>query len=88
MTLTKLELYVDILKNLAQNGSLKISNDASETNLNKENKKHLDFLLAQSLVEERKVSKLHLVYSITPRGLSVLKYFNALNQEFPITEET
>jgi DNA-binding PadR family transcriptional regulator len=39
------------------------------------------------LVEERTVGKRRIVYAITQRGITVLKYFRELRQVLPIIEE-
>lgn len=86
---TKLEMYIGILKTLAQNGSLETSNVAYETKISyNELKKHLSFLLTQGLVDEQKVDKQRMVYSITQQGITVLKYFKELKQVAPITNQT
>jgi len=51
-------------------------------------KEYLDFLTKQSLIEERAVGKSRTVFAITPRGITVLKYFRELKQALPIVEET
>jgi predicted transcriptional regulator len=50
-------------------------------------KEYLDFLIKQQLVEERMVGKRRVVYAITQRGITVLKYFRELKQVLPIVEE-
>jgi predicted transcriptional regulator len=50
-------------------------------------KEYLDFLLRQNLVEEQTVGKRRVVYAISQRGITVLKYFRELKQILPITEE-
>jgi predicted transcriptional regulator len=50
-------------------------------------KEYLDFLIKQSLVEERTIGKRRVVYAITQRGITVLKYFRELRQVLPIVEE-
>jgi DNA-binding PadR family transcriptional regulator len=47
----------------------------------------LDFLIKQGLVEERTIGKRRVVFAITPRGITVLKYFRELKQVLPIVEE-
>jgi predicted transcriptional regulator len=47
----------------------------------------LDFLLQKELVEERTVRKNRIVYAITQRGITVLKYFGDLKRMLPIEEE-
>jgi predicted transcriptional regulator len=50
-------------------------------------KEYLDFLIAQNLVEEKTVGKKRIVYAITERGITVLKYFRELKSVLPIIEE-
>jgi predicted transcriptional regulator len=50
-------------------------------------KEYLDFLIKQNLVEERTIGKRRIVYAITQRGITVLKYFRELKQVLPIVEE-
>ncbi len=84
---TKLEMYIGVLKVLAQNVSVKTTDVADSLNVRTcELKKCLTFLLKQGLVEERKLSDNGVVYLITQRGRRVLKYFKELKQELPIVE--
>ena len=88
MRRSKLEMYVDILKVLAQRGPLKLTHVMYKANVNcSVLKEYLDFLLKQGLVEEKIVGKRRVVYAITPRGVTVLKYFRELEQVLPIVEE-
>lgn len=56
-------------------------------------KRHLDFLVSNGLVEERRLSGKRVVYAINERGLSVfrtlrtLKYLEKLKKTLPIVEE-
>jgi predicted transcriptional regulator len=50
-------------------------------------KEYLDFLITQGLVEERTIGKRRVVFAITQRGVTVLKYFRELKQVLPIVEE-
>jgi len=54
-------------------------------------KQCLDFLIQHNLVEEQTLHKKRhttkLVYAITERGLTVLKYFREINNALQITEE-
>jgi predicted transcriptional regulator len=50
-------------------------------------KEYLGFLIKQNLVEERTVGKRRIVYAVTQRGITVLKYFRELKQVLPIVEE-
>jgi predicted transcriptional regulator len=88
MRRSKLEMYIDILKVLARKGPLKLTHVMYKANLNcgvlKDN---LEFLIKQGLVEERIVPKRRVVYAVTPRGITVLRYFKELKQVLPIVEE-
>lgn len=88
MRRSKLEMYVDILKVLAHRGPLKLTHIMYKANVNCEVlKEYLDFLLKQNLIEERIVSKNRVVYAVTQRGITVLKYFRELKMALPIVEE-
>ena len=89
MRRSKLEMYVDILKVLAQRGPLKLTHIMYKANVNcKVLKEYLDFLTKQGLVEEKIIRKERLVYVITQLGLTVLKQFRELKEVLPIVEET
>ncbi|MCX8153714.1 MAG: winged helix-turn-helix domain-containing protein [Candidatus Bathyarchaeota archaeon] len=88
MRRSKLEMYIDILKVLAQRGPLKLTHVMYKANVNcSVLKEYLDFLMKQGLVEERTIGKRRVVYAITQRGVTVLKYFRELKQVLPIVEE-
>src|SRR5271157_5322258 len=85
---SKLEMYVDILTVLAHRGPLKLTHVMYKANVNcSVLKEYLDFLIKQGLVEERTVGKRRVVYAVTQRGITVLKYFRELKQVLPIVEE-
>lgn len=85
---SKLEMYVDILTVLAHRGPLKLTHVMYKANVNcSVLKEYLDFLIKQGLVEERTVGKRRVVYAVTQRGITVLKYFKELKQVLPIVEE-
>jgi predicted transcriptional regulator len=50
-------------------------------------KEYLDFLIKQGLVEERTIGKRRVVFAVTQRGITVLKYFRELKEVLPIVEE-
>jgi predicted transcriptional regulator len=88
-----LELHIDILKALARHGPLKLTHIMYKANVNcSVLKQYLDFLIQHNLVEEqtlqKKRQKTKVVYAITERGLTVLKYFKELNIALHIVEET
>ena len=81
-------MYISILSVLAQRGPLKLTHVMYKANVNcSVLKEYLDFLLKQGLVEERIMRKQRVVYAVTPRGITVLKYFKELKQVLPIVEE-
>ncbi len=92
MRRSKLEMYIDVLKVLARHGPLKLTHIMYKANVNfAVLKQHLDFLVRQGLVEEQTVrkkrNKTRIVYAITERGRTVLKYFGEVNRALQITEE-
>lgn len=88
MRRSKLEMYVDILKVLARHGPLKLTHIMYKANVNcSVLKQYLDFLIEQNLVEEKSVGKKRIVYAISERGRTVLKYFRELRTVLPIVEE-
>ena len=89
MRRSKLEMYVDILKVLAHRGPLKLTHVMYKANVNcSVLKEYMEFLIKQGLVEERTIGKRRVIYAITQRGITVLKYFRELKQVLPIVEET
>ena len=89
MRRSKLEMYVDMLRVLAHKGPLKLTHIMYKANVNcSVLKENLDFLLKQGLVEERTIGKRRVVFAVTQRGITVLKYFHELKQMLPLVEET
>ena len=88
MRRSKMEIHLDILKTLAQKGPLKLTHIMYKANVNCcVLKQYLDFLTQQKLVEEKALRKEKIVYVITEKGLTVLKYFRELQIMLPIDEE-
>jgi len=92
MRRSKLEIHVDVLKVLARHGPLKLTHVMYKANVNcSVLKQHLDFLIQHNLVEQqtlhKKRYKTKVVYAITERGLTVLKYFREINNTLQIIEE-
>ena len=82
MRRSKLEMNLDILKILASQGPMKLTQLMHKTGLSqKVLKQHLDFLIQQNLIEKQNFSKDKIFYAITERGLKVL------NVVVPIVEE-
>ena len=92
MRRSKLEMYIDILKVLARHRSLKLTHVMYKANVNcSVLKQSLDFLIQQGLIEEQSFSKKRtkrVVYMITERGRTVLRYFRELDIALQITGET
>ena len=61
---------------LAYKGSLKLSEIRYKTNAeNCKLEKCMEFLLNQDLVNQRTINRANPVYSVTKRGVTVLRYF-------------
>ncbi|PVX26634.1 MAG: hypothetical protein CW716_05615 [Candidatus Bathyarchaeum sp.] len=93
MRRSKMEMYIDILKVMAQHGPLKLTHIMYKANVNcSVLKENLDFLLQQNLIEEqitvKKRNKTKTRYAITEKGRTVIKYFNEVNRALQITEES
>jgi predicted transcriptional regulator len=89
MRRSKLEVYVEILKVLVYTGPLKLTQIVDKSNLKGSLlKEYLYFLIKQDLVEERTVKKRHIVFAVTQRGITVLKYFQDPLQEISGIEKT
>ena len=88
MRRSKLEIYVDVLKVLAQRGPLKLTHIMNKANVNcNALKEYLDFLAKQRLVEEKIVGRERVFYAITQHGVTVLKQLRELQEVLPIIEE-
>jgi predicted transcriptional regulator len=88
MRRSKLEMYIDILNVLGQKEPLKLTHIMYKANINCSIlNEQLDFLIKQSLIEKRIIEKERIVFTITQRGINVLKYFRELIQALPIIEE-
>jgi len=86
---SKLETYIGILRVLAHKGPLKLTHIMYKANVNcKVLKENLDYLLKQDLVQERVIGKGKVVFAVTQRGITVLKYFHELEQALPVVEES
>lgn len=92
MRRSKMEMYIDILKVLAQHGALKLTHVMYKANVNcSVLKENLDFLIAQNLIEEqvtvKRRNKTKISYAITDKGRTVIRYFNEVNIALHITNE-
>ena len=88
MKRSKLEMYVDILKVLAQKGSLPLDHIICQVNVSCNTLKcHLNFLIKQGLIKESVLEKNIVVYSNTNRGAAVIKFFVGVDKALPVKEE-
>jgi len=90
MRRSKMEMYIDILKVMAQNGPLKLIHVMYTANVNcSVLKENLDFLIQQNLIEEpvtvKRRNKTKVRYAITEQGRTVIKYFNQVDIALQIT---
>ena len=83
---SKLEIYIDVLKILAQKGPLRLTHIMYKANVNcTALKSYLDSLCQQSLVEEQVIQKRKskkVVYNITDTGRTALNYFKEISSFF------
>jgi len=87
MRRAKLEIQIDILKVLARHGPLKLTHVMYKANVNcNALRQYLDFLVQQNLVEKQTLSKKRVVYAITQRGRTILKYFREINSALSLVE--
>jgi len=87
MRRAKLEIQIDILKVLARHGPLKLTHIMYKANVNcNVLRQYLDFLIQQNLVEEQTLNKKRVVYAITERGRTILKYFREISSALSLTE--
>ena len=71
---SKLEVNLDIMKFLASQGPMELTQLVDKADLSQSIlKQHLDFLTQQNLVEEQNLGKEETFYVVTERGLKVLK---------------
>ena len=71
---SKLEMNLDILKILASQGPMELTQLMNKTDLSQSVlKQHLNFLIPQNLVEKQNLGKDKIFYAVTERGLRVLK---------------
>jgi predicted transcriptional regulator len=88
MRRSKLEIYLDLLKVLAQRGPLKLTHIMHKANVNcGVLKEYLDSLVKQGLVKEKISGRERIVYAITQRGVIVLTQLRELKEVFPMFEE-
>ena len=78
----------DILTLFAHHGPLKLTHIMYKANVNCcVLKEYLEFLTQNELVQEKTLRKQKIVYEISEKGLSVLKYFRELQIMLPVNDE-
>jgi predicted transcriptional regulator len=92
MRRSKMEMYIDIIKVMVQNGPLKLTHIMYKANVNcRVLKQNLDFLIQQNLIEEqitiKRRNKRKICYAVTDKGRTVIKYFNEVNNALHLTTE-
>ena len=88
MRRSKMEIYLDILKVLAQNGPLKLTHMMYKANVNCcVLKDYVDFLIKQELIKEKTLKKEKISYTITEKGLDILRKIRELELILPCFEE-
>jgi predicted transcriptional regulator len=84
MRRSKLEMYMDILKVIAHRGSVKLTHIMYKANLNYiVLQSSMLFLMNQGMIEEKNVEKQRTAYTITDRGITVLRYFREIEKLDP-----
>lgn len=83
MKLSKLEMYIAILKAIGQQRLLQLNTIQEKTNLDTGYlKERITFLVEQGLVEQRNTGN-EVTYKNTNRGITVLKYFKQHQDQTP-----
>jgi len=88
-----MEMYIDIVRVMAQNGPMKLTHIIYKANVNcSVLKETLDFLIQQNLIEEqitvKKRNKTKIRYAVTEKGRTVLKYFSKVDEALQLTEDS
>lgn len=84
-----MEMYISTLEALAYYGPMKITKITYKAKMNcSQLKKILESLIEEKLVEERMLRKNKVVFVATPKGRTILSYFNELKEMLPIEHDT
>jgi len=87
MNQSKLEIYVGILKTLAQIGPSRLTDIEYKVKVDAFTLKEiLEFLVGQNFVKRQMIKK-QPIFAVTNRGMNVLKFFRVLVQEISDVEE-
>ena len=89
MERSRLEMYVDILKVLSNEGPLKLTHLMCKANVDCDVlHEYLGFLIKQGFAEERTIPEDRVVFLVTERGVAVLKFFNVFTDARTIDEQS
>jgi len=87
MKRSKLEMYVDILHLLAEDGPLKLTDLMNTANISScQIKQQMAFLVKQGMVNEKPVGKTRVTYSVSESGLRAVKFFRGEKPVLPLVE--
>jgi len=88
MRRSQLEVYIGVLKALSTNGPMKITRLSQLMNVNCSLlSQYLDFMKKQHLVETKNLSPKRVVYCVTEKGFTALRYFRELQSFTPMLKE-
>lgn len=88
MKRTKLEMYIDILHLLAEDGPLKLTHLTNSADINSHQiRQQIEFLIRQGMVIEEPVGKVRVAYLITKRGSRALQFFRSEKPALRIVEK-
>jgi len=89
MDRSRLEMYVDILKVLANEGPLKLTHLMCKANLDCDVlHEYLGFLIKQGFAEERAIPEDRVGFLVTERGAAVLKFFHVFTDARTIDDQS
>ncbi len=86
---SRLEMYVDILKVLANEGPLKLTHLMCKANVDCDVlHEYLGFLIKEGFAEERIIPEDNVISLVTERGVAVLKFFNVFTDAREVNEQS
>jgi predicted transcriptional regulator len=87
MPRSKLQLHLNILRVLGQGEQMQPTEIMYQVNIcHAFLKKYLDLLIKQNLVERKVINGRKAKYSITEKGLDLLRYYGELEKALPMVE--
>ena len=77
-----MQIYTEILFNLASNGPMNLTKLCKKVDLKKiESKRHLKLLMNSGLVEKENFGKNKIFYTVTEKGLTFFKIFSLIIED-------